>query len=71
MPSKAAHNLKARSKIPGVINNDFPSIRKHAGTGAASDQPAIPEPSYFEQVDARNADGLLLEDVGRIAHIDV
>jgi putative heme iron utilization protein len=26
-----------------------PSIRKHAGTGAASDQPAIPEPSYAER----------------------
>ena len=26
-----------------------PSIRRHAGTGAASDQPAIPEPSYAER----------------------
>jgi heme iron utilization protein len=25
------------------------SIRKHAGTGAASDQPAVPEPSYAER----------------------
>jgi heme iron utilization protein len=25
------------------------SIRKHAGTGTASDQPAIPEPSYAER----------------------
>jgi putative heme iron utilization protein len=24
-------------------------IRKHAGTGAASDQPAVPEPSYAER----------------------
>src|SRR5208282_1480083 len=26
-----------------------PSIRKHAGTGAASDQPAVPEPSFAER----------------------
>src|SRR5208282_6832178 len=25
------------------------SIRKHAGTGAASDQPAVPEPSFAER----------------------
>ena len=25
------------------------SIRKHAGTGAASDQPTIPEPSFAER----------------------
>ena len=25
------------------------SIRKHAGTGSASDQPAVPEPSYAER----------------------
>lgn len=26
-----------------------PSIRKHAGTGAASDQPTVPEPSFAER----------------------
>ena len=26
-----------------------PTIRKHAGTGAASDQPAVPEPSFAER----------------------
>ena len=25
------------------------SIRKHAGTGAATDQPAVPEPSFAER----------------------
>ena len=25
------------------------SIRKHSGTGAASDQPAVPEPSFAER----------------------
>jgi len=27
----------------------FSSVRKHAGTGAAGDQPAVPEPSFSER----------------------
>ena len=31
------------------MSSSSSSIRKHAGTGTASDQPAIPEPSYAER----------------------
>jgi heme iron utilization protein len=49
VPGKAAHNLKERCKISGVSIMTSPSIRKHAGTGPASDQPAVPEPSFAER----------------------
>src|SRR5437016_2298175 len=36
-------------KLPGGVALSSSSIRKHAGTGAASDQPAVPEPSFAER----------------------
>src|SRR5258708_26687496 len=36
-------------KLPEGAAMSSSSIRKHAGTGAASDQPAVPEPSFAER----------------------
>src|SRR2546428_7451946 len=49
MCGKAAHNLKSalrRQETPIMTSS---SIRKHAGTGPANDQPAVPEPSFAER----------------------
>jgi putative heme iron utilization protein len=42
-------DLKNDLKFREVSIMTSPSIRKHAGTGATSDQPAIPEPSFAER----------------------
>jgi heme iron utilization protein len=38
-----------QNENPEKLKNAGKVIRKHAGTGAASDQPAVPEPSYAER----------------------
>src|SRR2546426_2187019 len=49
MCGKAAHNLKSalrRQETPIMTSS---SSRKHAGTGPASDRPAVPEPPFSER----------------------
>ena len=41
------------------------SIRKHAGTGPASDQPAVPEPAFAERARTLEEDTASLETSAR------
>ena len=49
MPATLRPTSRERSKIPGGINHDFPLHQKTLGHWRASDQPAVPEPSFAER----------------------
>ncbi len=48
-PATLRTTSKSDLRFQEVSIMTSPSIRKHAGTGAASDQPTVPEPSFAER----------------------